>query len=158
MNKTNSLFRRDFLRIAGAAVAGGAVLAAPAMARADVVYSTSQYEHNGVVLMTDKVFLKGKKLYLRLRVINKTGKLLTVDKRQLQLKLSTGALLMREEGVFGKFAKPNNIDPGLSHDLNIEFMAGEIPLPAALILKEGFIVEGKALPLPEFAITPAGTK
>jgi hypothetical protein len=57
--------------------------------------------------------------------------------------------------VFGKFAKPHIINAGLSHDLNVEYVIGEVPKPAALLFKRGFIVDGKSLPLPDFHVVPA---
>jgi hypothetical protein len=48
----------------------------------EVVYAAKEYAHNGVEVTAEKVFLKGNKLWFRLRVINNTGKLLTIDKSQ----------------------------------------------------------------------------
>src|SRR3569832_1514773 len=99
---------------------GAAVIAAavgwPATAHAGQVTYQPQgagYEHRGVLITPLKIYLKGKKLWFELNVINNTGKLLTIDKNQITLKLE-GAELPREQGVFGKFAKPHLVNPGLS--------------------------------------------
>src|SRR5688572_20776744 len=91
-------------------------------------YATRDYKHKGVVIQADEVFQKKDKIWFRLRVVNQTGKFLTIDKQQLQLKVG-GATLAREKGVFGKYAKPNTIAAGVSGELNVEFVIGEVPQP-----------------------------
>jgi hypothetical protein len=49
-----------------------------------------------------------------------------------------------------------HINPGLSQQLNIEFIIGQVPQKVALVLKQGMIVDGKSLPLPDYPVTPAG--
>lgn len=123
-------------------------------AAAEVLYSTRPYEHRGVLIVAQKVFLKGKKLWFRLNVVNNTGKLLTIDKNQILLKVG-GGQLARDQGVFGKYGKPHMLNPGLSHELYVEYVTGEIPQPASLLLGQGFIVDGRSLPLPEYPVAPA---
>lgn len=135
--------------------AGLAGLAGSAEA-AEVTYAARPYDHKGVTLNPVRLWLKKNKLWLRLLVINHTGKLLTIDKAQLQLKLPDGAQIAREAGVFGKYGKPHYVGPGLSHELNVEFMIGPVPVPVALVLRQGFIVDGRALPLPDYPLSPIG--
>jgi hypothetical protein len=123
----------------------------------EVIYTAQPYSFHGVTINAQKIFLKGNKLWLRLLVINGTGKLLTMDKTQMQGRLQSGAVIPREAGVFGKYAKPNIINPGLSHELNIEFTIGPVPQPLSLILRQGLIVDGKSLPLPDYPVRPIGS-
>ena|SRR6185436_7718983 len=127
------------------------------LASAQYRYATHPYNHKGVSIQADEVFHKKDKVWFRLRIINQTGKFLTIDKGQVQLRVS-GSLLPREKGVFGKYAKPKTINPGLSDEFNIEFVIGEVPQPIAMVLEQGFVVEGKSLSLPDYPAEPAGAR
>jgi hypothetical protein len=128
----------------------------PSLALAgETPYSAQEYKHKGVSLAPEKIFLKKDKLWVRLLVINDTGKFLSVDKAQVRAKLASGAVVSRETGTFGKNPKLAVIQPGASHALYVEFIVGEAPAPVDVLLDRGFILEGKTLALPPLSVVPA---
>lgn len=151
--------RRTFLSTTFALCTGLALFGTATSARADeVTYAAKPYESHGVQLNVSKIFHKGDKVWFRLRVVNSTGKVLTIDKNQIQCRLPDDTVVTRAMGVFGKYAKPSNIGPGLSSELNVECEVGAVPVPVALVLKQGFIVDGKSLPLADYRANAAGVK
>ncbi len=134
----------------------GAV-AAPAWA-GEISYTAAPYDSQGVQLNVAKIFHKSEKVWFRLIVINKTGRVLTIDKNQIQCQLPDGRVTTRAMGVFGKYAKPSSIAAGLSAELNIECLVGEVPQPVAVLLRQGFIVDGQSLPLPDYQASPGGPR
>lgn len=124
---------------------------------AEVIYSADTYEHLGVVIQAEKIFLKKDKLWFRLRVINETGKVMTIDKEQMQLRLGK-SVIAREKGTFGKYSKPQHVSPGVSAQLHVEFVIGELPQSVALVLRRGLIVDGKSIALPDYPAAPLGTR
>lgn len=148
--------RRTFL---AQAAAGLVLLGATATAHADeVIYAAKPYESHGVQLNVARIFHKGDKVWFRLMVVNSTGKVLTIDKNQVQCRLPDDTVVMRAMGVFGKYAKPSSIGPGLSSEFNVECPVGPVPVPIALVLKQGFIVDGRSLPLADYRANAAGVK
>lgn len=142
------------MRAATIALLTGLLLAPPVLA-AETSYTAAPYEHLGVVIQADRIFLKKDKIYFRLRVINNTGKFMMIDKDQFQIQVA-GAALSREKGVFGKYAKPRLLNPGLSQALDVEFRIGTYPSPVALVLERGIVVDSRPLKLPNFKARPIG--
>lgn len=124
----------------------------------EVSYAAAPYENQGVQLNISKIFHKSGKVWFRWIVINKTGRVLTIDKNQIQCQLPDGRVTTRALGVFGKYAKPSSIAAGLSAELNIECQVGDVPQPVAVLLRQGFIVEGQSLPLPDYQAVPGGAQ
>jgi hypothetical protein len=142
-------------RIAIAAVAVVAALAAAALARS-VSYRAVPYSHANVTINAQSIQLKSGKLICRFLVINGTDQLMTIDKNQITAKLPDGRVLPRELGVFGKYAKPANVSPGLSHALDLDFKLGDVPFAVDLDFAHGFIVGGKPIALPALSVQPTG--
>ena len=129
-------------------------LALPSVAVAsELPYQAKPYASHGISITPEKIFLKKDKLWVRVHVLNETGKLLTMDKTQITLRMN-GAVIGREGGVFNKNPKPEYVQPGLTHPLYIEFIVGAVPAPAELDLSHGFIVDGKSLALAPYHVAP----
>lgn len=122
----------------------------------EVNYSAAPYESQGVQINVAKIFHKSGKVWFRWIVINKTGRVLAIDKNQIQCQFPDGRVTTRAMGVFGKYAKPSTIAAGLSAELNIECAVGDLPQPVAVVLRQGFIVDGQSLPLPDYQAVPGG--
>lgn len=142
------------MRAAAIALLTSLFLASPVLA-ATTSYAAAPYDHLGVVIQAERIFLKKDKIYFRLRVVNNTGKFMLIDKDQFQIQVA-GAVLSREKGVFGKYAKPRLLNPGLSQALDVEFRIGRYPSPVALVLEHGIVVNSKTLKLPSLKAKPIG--
>ncbi len=129
-------------------------LASVAYAGNRLPFGMPAYSHQGITIQPKEIYFDGGKLTVRVIVINETGKSLSLDKAQIQLRVGD-SILPRDEGVFGKFAKPALVAPGLSHPLYIDFRLAA-PGPVKLVLAHGFIVDGQSLPLPDLPIAPLG--
>ena len=131
------------------------VVAAAGLAHAkEVTYAAKEYSHNKISVNVTKVWLKGDKIWFKLTVINGTDKLLVFDKEQIQAKTPDGRVFARERSVFAGRAKPATVGPGLSEPLWVEYKIGDVPLEVALQFKQGFILDGKPIALPEFIVDP----
>jgi hypothetical protein len=117
-------------------------------AAASTNYNAGPYEHNKITIAVKEIYYKKDKIWFRLTVINGTGKELRIDRDQMTAKASTG-IKMRKKAIFGISGGVYSIKAGESGPLNIEF---EVPEDASidLVLKQGIILEGKSIPLPNF--------
>ena len=130
--------------------------AADTLIRSPVEYGAAEYDNKqGVVLSAERIVLKGDKIWFRFNLLNNTGKVLVIDKVQMHLRLEDGQVVAREGGVFNKHPKPEVVMAGVSQQFAIEFAMGKDPVPVALILDHGVIVDGKSLPLPPYKTAPA---
>lgn len=138
-------------------VAAALVLAASGLAFAgEINYSAAPYEHDKVTVTPEKIWLKGDKIWFKLRVMNGTDKVLMFDKEQLQAKLPDGRVLSRARSVFAGTAKPATVIPGGSAPLWVEYVIGKVPLQVSLLFSHGFILDGKPISLPDFVASPQG--
>ena len=133
------------------------VLAASAVAFAgEITYSAQPYEHDKVTVTAEKIWLKGDKVWFKLRVMNGTDKVLIFDKEQIQAKLPDGRVLSRARSVFAGQAKPSTVLPGGSQPLWVEYVIGKTPLQVSLQFSHGFVLDGKPISLPDFVASPSG--
>jgi len=133
------------------------VLAASAVAFAgEITYSAQPYEHDKVTVAPEKIWLKGDKVWFKLRVMNGTDKVLIFDKEQIQAKLPDGRVLSRARSVFAGQAKPSTVLPGGSQPLWVEYVIGKTPLQVSLQFSHGFVLDGKPISLPDFVASPSG--
>ncbi len=133
------------------------VLAASSFAFAgEISYAAAPYEHEKITVTPEKVWLKGDKIWFKLRVINGTDKVLIFDKEQLQAKLPDGRVLSRARSVFAGQAKPSTVLPGGSQPLWVEYVIGKVPLQVSLLFTHGFVLDGKPIALPDFVVNPQG--
>ena len=133
------------------------VLCASAVAFAgEITYSAQPYEHDKVTVTPEKIWLKGDKVWFKLRVMNGTDKVLIFDKEQIQAKLPDGRVLSRARSVFAGQAKPSMVMPGGSQPLWVEYVIGKTPLQVSLLFSHGFVLDGKAISLPDFVAGPSG--
>ncbi|HEX6835713.1 MAG TPA: hypothetical protein VF334_04030 [Polyangia bacterium] len=133
------------------------VLAASAVAFAgEITYSAQPYDHDKVTVTAEKIWLKGDKVWFKLRVMNGTDKVLIFDKEQIQAKLPDGRVLSRARSVFAGQAKPSMVMPGGSQPLWVEYVIGKTPLQVSLLFSHGFVLDGKPISLPDFVAGPTG--
>jgi hypothetical protein len=133
------------------------VLAASAVAFAgEITYSAQPYNHDKVTVAPEKIWLKGDKVWFKLRVMNGTDKVLIFDKEQIQAKLPDGRVLSRARSVFAGQAKPSMVMPGGSQPLWVEYVIGKTPLQVSLMFSHGFVLDGKPISLPDFVAGPTG--
>lgn len=133
------------------------VLAASAVAFAgEIAYSAQPYQHDKVTVAPEKIWLKGDKVWFKLRVMNGTDKVLIFDKEQIQAKLPDGRVLSRARSVFAGQAKPSMVMPGGSQPLWVEYVIGKTPLQVSLQFSHGFVLDGKPISLPDFVASPSG--
>lgn len=133
------------------------VLAASAVAFAgEIAYSAPPYEHDKVTVTPEKIWLKGDKVWFKLRVMNGTDKVLIFDKEQIQAKLPDGRVLSRARSVFAGQAKPSMVMPGGSQPLWVEYVIGKTPLQVSLQFSHGFVLDGKPISLPDFVASATG--
>ena len=133
------------------------VLAASAVAFAgEIAYSAQPYDHDKVTVTAEKIWLKGDKVWFKLRVMNGTDKVLIFDKEQIQAKLPDGRVLSRARSVFAGQAKPSMVMPGGSQPLWVEYVIGKTPLQVSLLFSHGFVLDGKPISLPDFVAGPTG--
>jgi hypothetical protein len=138
-------------------VAMALVLVASSLALAgEVTYSAAPYEHEKITVSAEKIWLKGDKVWFKLRVANASDKVVIFDKEQIQAKLPDGRVLARARSVFAGQAKPSTVLPGGSQPLWVEYVIGKVPLQVSLLFAHGFVLDGKALPLPDFVASPQG--
>lgn len=114
------------------------------------------YDHEGVTVTVEQIFLKGSKLWVRLNVINHGHGVLVIDKNQIQAQLGDGRSLGRAMGTFGHNAQPANLMPGMAHALYVEYEIGKQPQPVTLRFDRGFYLDGKPVALPPYALIPLG--
>ncbi|HEX8950980.1 MAG TPA: hypothetical protein VF945_03995 [Polyangia bacterium] len=133
------------------------VLAVSGLAFAgEITYSAQPYEHDKVTVSAEKIWLKGDKVWFKLRVMNGTDKVLIFDKEQIQAKLPDGRVLARARSVFAGQAKPSMVMPGGSQPLWVEYVIGKTPLQVSLQFSHGFVLDGKPISLPDFVAGPTG--
>jgi hypothetical protein len=133
------------------------VLAASAVAFAgEITYSAQPYEHDKITVAAEKIWLKGDKVWFKLRVMNGSDKVLVFDKEQIQAKLPDGRVLSRARSVFAGQAKPSTVLPGGSQPLWVEYVIGKTPLSVNLLFSHGFVLDGKPIALPDFVANPSG--
>jgi hypothetical protein len=133
------------------------VLAASGLAFAgEITYAAQPYAHDKITVAPEKIWLKGDKVWFKLRVMNGTDKVLMFDKEQIQAKLPDGRVLSRARSVFAGQAKPSTVLPGGSQPLWVEYVIGKTPLQVSLMFSHGFILDGKPIALPDFVAGPQG--
>lgn len=131
------------------------VLVASGLAFAgEISYSAAPYEHEKISVTPEKIWLKGDKVWFKLRVSNASDKVLMFDKEQIQAKLPDGRVLSRARSVFAGQAKPSTVIPGGSQALWVEYVIGKTPLQVSLQFSRGFILDGKPIALPDFVANP----
>ncbi|MCU1278356.1 MAG: hypothetical protein JWM53_1902 [bacterium] len=131
------------------------VLVASGLAFAgEIPYSVAPYEHDKISVTPEKIWLKGDKIWFKLRVANASDKVLMFDKEQIQAKLPDGRVLARARSVFAGQAKPSTVIPGGSQPLWVEYVIGKAPLQVSLQFSHGFILDGKPISLPDFVANP----
>jgi hypothetical protein len=137
----------------------GLSLFSPAAFAGETAYAGPvPFDRHGVMVSPRELFLKDNKIWLRLTVINNTGKVMVLDKNQILAHLPDGRTLSRALGTFGKYARPAVVQPGLSHDLNIEYEMGPAPMEVTIDFNLGFIVDGKTQPLGPYVVKPMGPR
>jgi hypothetical protein len=133
------------------------VVAASTLAVAgEISYSAAPYQHDKITVAAEKLFLKGDKIWFKLRVMNGSDKVLVFDKEQIQAKLPDGRMLARARSVFAGQAKPSTVLPGGSQPLWVEYVIGKVPLEVSLVFAHGFVLDGKPIALPDFVASPQG--
>ena len=133
------------------------VLAASGLAFAgEIGYSAQPYDHDKITVAAEKIWLKGDKVWFKLRVMNGSDKVLIFDKEQIQAKLPDGRVLSRARSVFAGQAKPSTVLPGGSQPLWVEYVIGKTPLQVSLLFSHGFVLDGKPISLPDFVAGPSG--
>ena len=133
------------------------VLVASAVAFAgEITYSAQPYTHDKITVAPEKIWLKGDKVWFKLRVMNGTDRVLIFDKEQIQAKLPDGRVLSRARSVFAGQAKPSTVLPGGSQPLWVEYVIGKTPLQVSLMFSHGFVLDGKPITLPDFVAGPSG--
>src|SRR4051812_42185442 len=131
------------------------ILAASSVAFAgEISYAAQPYEHDKITVAAEKIWLKGDKIWFKLRVMNGSDKVVIFDKEQLQAKLPDGRVLSRARSVFAGQAKPSTVLPGGSQPLWVEYVIGKTPLQVSLLFNHGFILDGKPVSLPDFVASP----
>ena len=131
------------------------VLAASGLAFAgEINYSATPYQHDKITVAAEKIWLKGDKIWFKLRVMNGSDKVLMFDKEQIQAKLPDGRQMARARSVFAGQAKPSTVIPGGSQPLWVEYVIGKVPLQVSLLFNHGFILDGKPISLPDFVASP----
>jgi hypothetical protein len=130
------------------------VLVASGLAFAgEVSYSAAPYDHEKISITPEKIWLKGDKVWFKLRVANASDKVVMFDKEQIQAKLPDGRVLSRARSVFAGQAKPSTVLPGGNQPLWVEYVIGKTPLQVSLQL-HGFVLDGKAIALPDYVANP----
>jgi hypothetical protein len=133
------------------------VLVASGLALAgEISYTAQPYEHDKITVAPERIWLKGDKVWFKLRVMNGTDKVLVFDKEQIQAKLPDGRVLSRARSIFAGQAKPSTVLPGGSQPLWVEYVIGKTPLQVSLIFSHGFVLDGKPIALPDFVANPGG--
>jgi hypothetical protein len=131
------------------------VLAASGLAFAgEISYNVAPYTHDKITVSPEKIWLKGDKIWFKLRVMNGTDKVLVFDKEQIQAKLPDGRQMARARSVFAGQAKPSTVMPGGSQPLWVEYVIGKTPLQVSLLFNHGFVLDGKPISLPGFVANP----
>ena len=120
----------------------------------EINYSAAPYDHEKISITPEKIFLKGDKIWFKLRVANGSDKVVMFDKEQIQAKLPDGRVMARARSVFAGQAKPSTVIPGGSQPLWVEYVIGKVPLQVSLQLGHGFILDGKPIALPDFVANP----
>jgi hypothetical protein len=131
------------------------VLVASGLAFAgEINYSAAPYDHEKISITPERIWLKGDKIWFKLRVANASDKVVIFDKEQIQAKLPDGRVLSRARSVFAGQAKPSMVLPGGSQPLWVEYVIGKAPLQVALQLGHGFVLDNKPIALPDFVANP----
>lgn len=122
----------------------------------EISYTAQPYEHDKITVAPERIWLKGDKVWFKLRVMNGTDKVLIFDKEQIQAKLPDGRVLSRARSIFAGQAKPSTVLPGGSQPLWVEYVIGKTPLQVSLLFSHGFVLDGKPIALPDFVANPGG--
>ena len=122
----------------------------------EITYSAAPYTNEKITVAPEKIWLKGDKIWFKLRVMNGSDKVVMFDKEQIQAKLPDGRVMARARSVFAGQAKPSMVMPGGSQPLWVEYVIGKTPLQVSLLFSHGFVVDGKAVALPDFVASPQG--
>jgi hypothetical protein len=135
------------------------ILAASGVAFAgEISYAAQPYEHDKITVAAEKIWLKGDKIWFKLRVMNGSDKVVIFDKEQLQAKLPDGRVLSRARSVFAGQAKPSMVMPGGSQPLWVEYVIGKVPLSVSLLFNHGWVKDGKPVSLPDFVANPGSAQ
>jgi hypothetical protein len=141
---------RSFVIAALLVAASGVALAG------EITYSAAPYTNDKVTVAAEKIWLKGDKVWFKLRVMNGSDKVLMFDKEQIQAKLPDGRTMARARSVFAGQAKPSTVLPGGSQPLWVEYVIGKTPMQVSLMFSHGFVLDGKPIALPDFVASPTG--
>jgi hypothetical protein len=140
-------------------VAGALVLVLSGIAIAgEIVYSATPYDHDKITVAAEKIWLKGDKIWFKLRVMNASDKVVIFDKEQIQAKLPDGRVMSRARSVFAGQAKPSMVMPGGSQPLWVEYVIGKTPLQVSLLFGHGWVMDGKPITLPDFVASPGSAQ
>lgn len=125
------------------------VVAAPAAARADTQFYARPFSHKGISVSVKSIHLGWDgKLWVKLKVLNGTGGVLTMDRNQIVAGFADGRAKSREVSVWTGAGKPYVVKPAEEHDLHVEYMMGKVPMRATLKMN-GFAVNGVPVVMPD---------
>jgi hypothetical protein len=150
---TTALRRTTFTRLVAAA-AWMFLLSMVVGCGPKYVITAAAYDQGGLAINVNDTKLDDGKLQLRLTFINKTGKMMMVDRDQMQVRVADGTMIPRYAGSgWMGIRTPGThvIAAGVSHPVHVDFMVGDRVGPAALVLT-GVIVDGTQLQLPEYPL------
>lgn len=137
-----------------AAVTAFATVGATGCGRSSAVVVATPYNATELEIQVQTIKLSGDKLELRLLFVNHTTNVMQVDRNQLKLR-AAGQVFTRYAGKFGGMASGVHvIAPAMSHAVFVDYIVGDgFSGAATLALSEGgVIVNGAALPLPDFTV------
>lgn len=138
------------------ALAALLLTSAPALARVGADdWVAVPYSNNGLVVNSKSLELKKGKLWIKIQVVNNTGKIITFNPDQIQAKLPDGNVVTRLKGVFDKNSSAHAlklIQPGAGEEFALEYQVGEPP-KVALSFQNGIQVAGKPVAFPDLQIS-----
>lgn len=135
-------------RLAAFAVVASSALV-PSAARADTQFYAAPFSHKGISVNVKSIHLGWDgKLWVKLKVHNGTGGVLTMDRNQILAAFADGRAKSREVSVWTGPGKPYVVKPAEEHDLHVEYMMGKVPMRATLKMN-GFAVNGAPVAMPD---------
>ena len=134
-------------------VAGLLVVSAPALAgdtqyHANTVVSQSGLQVSGLSGMKHD----GKKLWVKLQLVNNSGKLVLFDRNQLKAKTPDGGTFTRIIPIIGK-GSVYAVKPGDKQELTVEF-ASPPGQPATILVEGAWGLDQRPIELGSIVVTP----
>jgi hypothetical protein len=116
-----------------------------------------RYDTGGVAVLPQELKIRRGKLELKFTFVNRTDKVMHVDRDQMMVRLPDGSVRGRFKGTFsGMGRSTHTLMPGLSHNVFMDFMVGDLESGSIALVLSGVIVEGRPLPLPDYVMTVHG--